>query len=202
VPDAAAGVPFVILNGESPGHACVLRDERTAGRLVVRYLIERGHRRIAVIGDSVALRTNRRLSASVGDRFDGLEVGLAEAGLEFVARYHEDDWEPERGFAAMTRLLDDDPGATAVVALNDRLAFGAYQALSERGMCVPDQVSMVSFDDDVIASYVNPGLTTMRLPYEEMGREAMRMLLSGRPSGTLHVPLQLQERGSVRTLSA
>ena len=101
-----------------------------------------------------------------------------------------------RMFATTTELMD----ATAVIAMNDRLAFGAYQAIWERGLRIPVDLSIASFDDDVIATYVHPGLTTVRIPYEEMGREAMAMLLSGRPEGHIQVPMPLRERESVADL--
>jgi LacI family transcriptional regulator len=84
--------------------------------------------------------------------------------------------------------------------MNDRLAFGAYQALQERGRQIPDEVSIVSFDDEEIAGYLRPRLTTARIPYEEMGREAMAMLLDaaiGR-STVRRVTMPVQHRESVR----
>lgn len=171
-----------------------------AGSDIARYLIERGHRRIALLGDADRLRRDRRVSVSIGDRFAGIEHAMADAGLEFAARHFEEDWEPERGYRGMHALLDAGLDATAVIAMNDRLAFGAYQAIWERGMRIPTDLSIASFDDDVIATYVHPGLTTVRIPYEEMGREAMTMLLSGRPEGRIQVPMPLRERESVADL--
>lgn len=203
VPDALEGLPVVILNGRSTDDTpSVLRDERTAGREVIEYVLERGHRRIALIGDVDELRHNVRLSVSIGDRFDGMEEAMAAAGLDFVVRIPEDDWEPDKGFRAMNALLDGERDFTCVVALNDRLAFGAYQACALRGVKITDDLSMISFDDDVIASYVHPGLTTARIPYEEMGTMAMRMLLSGHEDSHhafVHMPLIVRE--SVRCLT-
>ena len=88
------------------------------------------------------------------------------------------EWEPQLGHRLTHQILDDHPDLTALICLNDRLAFGAYQALQERGRQIPDDLSIVSFDDEEIAGYLRPQLTTARIPYEEMGREAMAMLLN------------------------
>lgn len=78
------------------------------------------------------------------------------------------DWSPETGFAFTNSLLDSHPEVTAIVAGNDNVAFGIYQALAQRGMRVPDDISVISFDDEELARYLRPGLTTARLPYDEM----------------------------------
>ena len=198
IPAEIGDLPVVVLNGASTGgHASVLRDEITAGRDVANHLIERGHERIALLGDADALRRDRRLSVSIGDRFTGIESAMAEADLTFMARHFEEDWEPEKGYRGMLALLDQGLDLTAIIAMNDRLAFGAYQAIWERGLRIPTDISIASFDDDVIATYVHPGLTTVRIPYEEMGRAAMDMLLTGKPVGHLQVPMPLRERESV-----
>jgi LacI family transcriptional regulator len=198
VPKALAGLPVVVLNGRSTeDHPSVLRDERTAGYEVANHLIGLGHRRIALIGDDHALRSDPRLSVSIGDRFEGLEQAMSDAGLDFVARGFYNDWEPEAGYEGLAELLDKGISFTALVALNDRIAFGVYQLALERGISIPDELSVVSFDDEVISTYVRPSLTTARIPYELMGRRAMHMLLSGaEDSHHEFVRMPLQIRGS------
>ena len=79
------------------------------------------------------------------------------------------------------------------------MAFGAQQALTERGLRVPDDVSLVSFDDDVLAAYMHPPLTTASLPFYEMGRLAMELALAPDTGDGEHlVPMPLQVRDSVR----
>ena len=87
---------------------------------------------------------------------------------------------------------------TGIVCMNDRLAFGAYQAIAEAGLAVPGDVSVVSFDDDPIASWLRPGLTTAALPHEPMGRLAVELLLAdpGEDSQRL-VPMPLITRSSI-----
>jgi LacI family transcriptional regulator len=90
----------------------------------------------------------------------------------------------------------DDGASTGVVCLNDRLAFGSTAA-RQRGLRIPEDLSVVSFDDDVIATYVRPRLTTAEIPYERMGRLAVDMLLGeAEPSHQL-VPMPLRLRESV-----
>jgi LacI family transcriptional regulator len=81
--------------------------------------------------------------------------------------------------------------------MNDRLAFGAYQALGEAGLRVPADVSVVSFDDDPLAQWLRPGLTTAALPHEQMGRRAVELLLDGQPRGRTMVPMPLRRRRSI-----
>lgn len=201
VPPGVGNVPVVVLNGVSAsGHPSVLRDEYRAGSQVAEHLLSRGHRRIAMLGDADELRWNRRLSVSIDDRLRGLEEVIAGAGAEIVDRHFTEHWEPDEGYAGMLALLDRWEDATAVIALNDRLAFGAYQAMQERGLTVGQDISVISFDDDVLASYLRPGLTTVRIPYMEMGREAMQMLLGEAPPEHRLVHMPLVERGSVANL--
>ena len=86
------------------------------------------------------------------------------------------DWQPELGYSATQQLLEK-TRPSALICFNDRLAFGAYQALAEAGLTVPTDVSVVSFDDDVLASWVKPQLTTVALPHYELGRAAIELLL-------------------------
>ena len=203
VPPMPYEVPVVLLNASSPaGLPSILPAEREAGYRVATLLIEAGHRRIAMIGYSDELRDRPRLSATVGDRYAGIFAALDEAGIELAARTEEKVWEPEEGYQAMCHILDSGVRVTGLIALNDRLAFGAYQALAERGRRVPDDLSIASFDDDVIASYLRPGLTTAQIPYEAMGRRAMELVLGSEPpQGRFLVPMPLIVRGSVSTVA-
>lgn len=81
--------------------------------------------------------------------------------------------------------------------MNDRLAFGAYQALAQARLRVPDDVSIVSFDNDEIAAYLRPGLTTVALPQEAMGRRAVELLLGGGAAQAHYVPMPVVERASI-----
>ena len=200
VPQLPAQLPVVLVNGASPdGHPCVLPAERLAGEAVAAHLVERGHRRIGIVGDLPAELTVDRASATIRDRFEGLSSALSREGVAPV-RIGVPGWEPAVGYEYGGRMLDAHPGLTAIIAGNDNVAFGVYQAAAERGLRIPDDLSVISFDDEELAAYLRPGLTTARLPYEDMGRCGVEMLLGDRKRETLRLPMPLIERGSVRAL--
>ena len=201
LPELSTDVPIVTTNATTTaGHPCVLPDEYSAGHNAVRHLVERGHHRIAFIGRSESL-LNLDISATVGARYAGMDDAMAEAGLTFAHQVAGPTWEPDLGYRGMLEIIDA-ASVTAVVTANDRVAFGVYQAAAERGLRIPADVSVISFDDEYLASYLRPQLTTMQIPYLEMGRLAMDLVLDGDPPAQTLVPVPLQERGSVRDLNA
>src|SRR5450759_2037682 len=201
LPELSTDVPIVTTNATTTaGHPCVLPDEYSAGHNAVRHLVERGHHRIAFIGRSESL-LNLDISATVGARYAGMDDAMAEAGLTFAHQVAGSIWEPDLGYRGMLEIIDA-ASVTAVVTANDRVAFGVYQAAAERGLRIPADVSVISFDDEYLASYLRPQLTTMQIPYLEMGRLAMDLVLDGDPPAQTLVPVPLQERGSVRDLNA
>jgi LacI family transcriptional regulator len=123
---------------------------------------------------------------------------MAVHGLEFIAEESCWEWEPHHGYEIVARLLRQGTTPRALLCLNDRLAFGAYQALAESNLTVPNDMSVVSFDNDEIAAYLRPGLTTIALPHDEMGREAVNLLLSGKHAEATLVAMPIVPRGSIR----
>ncbi len=199
LPDVAVDVPVVISNGSTTGgHPCVLPDEHQAGYQAVRHLLDRGHRQIAFIGRSEELLDPAK-SATVAERYAGMDEAMAEFGVRFAREIEGMYWEPDLGYTGAAQIFDAGP-VTAVVAANDRVALGVYQAAQERGLRVPEDLSVISFDDEYLAGYLRPQLTTMRIPYREMGRRAMGLALGGDPPAKTLVTMPLQERGSVRDL--
>lgn len=201
LPETDIKVPVVIVNGRSSAdHPSVLPDERAAGHAVARRLINAGHRRIGMIGDLPDdVLTNPRRSATIGLRFAGIAEAFAEAGIA-PERVEIEDWNPQFGYDAARRLLDRRPDLTAILAANDAVAFGTSQVLAKRGLRIPDDVSLISFDDEVLASYMRPGLTTARLPYPEIGAIGAEMVLGERELCHELVPMPLIERESIRRL--
>lgn len=194
-----ADLPVVIANATStPGHPCVLPDEYRAGYEAAKYLLDRGHRRIGFIGRSEAL-LDPAISATIGSRYAGLDAAMAEAGLSFAHQVDGRYWEPDFGYSGAREILDQ-ADVTAIVSANDRVAFGVYQAAQERGLRIPGDLSVISFDDEYLASYLRPTLTTMQIPYLEIGRTALQLLLDGDAPDQTLVPMPLQERASVRDL--
>lgn len=198
LPETSTGVPVVVLNGRSSAdHPSVLPDERAAGHAVARRLLDAGHRRIGLVGDlPVAVTRDLRRSATIGLRFAGITAAFAEAGVE-PFRVDIPDWQPEPGYEATRTLLDRHPEVTAILAANDAVAFGAYQVLLEQGRRIPDEVSVISFDDEILAGYLRPGLTTARLPYREIGALGASMLLGQRELGHELVRMPIIDRDSL-----
>jgi len=160
-----------------------------------RHLLELGHRRIAAIsGPANMMATQERLR--------GYSAALAAAGvLPDPALEIESNWEVDGGQRAARQLLDLADPPTAIFAFNDPLAIGAMQAAIQCGLRVPDDISIVGFDDTAESELVTPTLTTVRQPLAEMGRMGVSLLmrlLENRSFEALHVELatQLIVRGS------
>lgn len=204
VPEIVRGLPMVVCNAvpdREGSFPAVLPAEYEAGRRVANVLIEAGHRNIAIIGMDDELR-EPRISATICHRFDGILDAFEEAGLRPVKIFPGTLWDPDLGYEAMGELLDNGPECTAILALNDRISLGAIQQCLGRGMHLPDDLSIASFDDDEIALYVHPALTTIAIPYWEIGQTATRLLgEEGAGDRDIHlVDMPLRMRESVRRI--
>lgn len=209
LPPGLADGPAVLLNAVPSGGSaisCVVPDEVEAGRSAVRTLLEAGHAEgIALIGAAPPDMTPEGSLAAV-QRLEGIMEALGDAGVALTDAIACPDWQPTIGYDAVKRLLDGREPPKALICFNDRLAFGAYQALSEHSLEVPNDVSVVSFDDDALATWLRPQLTTIALPHYELGRAAIDALVDAlQPSAAAHTVTQLRrirmpvrERGSVR----
>ncbi|MGC5051492.1 LacI family DNA-binding transcriptional regulator [Micromonospora sp. DT48] len=199
VPPAILGGPVVLLNATSPEPLpCVLPDDEGAGAAAAEALLASGHRdRIALIGRNLEKEQDPEVSLAADARLRGIRATLAAAGVSLLEESFCPEWLPEHGHNAMRELLEHPTRPTAVICMNDRLAFGAYQALGEAGLTIPDDLSVISFDDDPIAAWLRPGLSTAALPHEQMGRRAVEVLLDGGDAATSFVPMPMRRRGSV-----
>jgi LacI family transcriptional regulator len=136
-----------------------------------RYLIELGHRRIGYIIGSPEMPCSL-------DRLAGYRAALADAGIpEDPNLIYQGDFFRTPGYAASQHFLSLDDPPTAIFAANDLAAFGVMDGILQRGLHVPEDISLIGFDDIWEAGHVHPGLTTVRQPLEEMGRTAARLLL-------------------------
>ena len=200
VPDITITVPTVMLNGTSARFPLsVLPDEYAGGRTAVRLLAEAAlDRDIVLLGHNATTEAGLFRSASISRRLAGIRDEMAERGLRFAAELSCWDWEPANGYDLVRTLLKDGP-PRALLCLNDRLAFGAYQALGEARLAIPHDVALVSFDNDELASYLRPGLTTIELPHELMGRRAVELLLQRPTTGETLIPMPPIIRGSLPT---
>lgn len=199
VPAAVLARPAVLLNATSiDGLGCVLPDDENAAYQAAAVLLRAGHRRIALVGRNSLVERDPERSIAAAPRLRGVRRALAEHRVRLVAAGQTEDWDPGHGYDVTRELLARRRRPTGIVAMNDRLAFGAYQAIAEAGLAVPGDVSVVSFDDDPVASWLRPGLTTAALPHEAMGRLAVELLLSGPgEAGPRLVPMPLITRSSV-----
>lgn len=166
----AAGVPIVAVDRAIAGAVTVKADHYAGGRLMAEHLLGLGHRRIAVTGAP-------EHSTPVTERLAGVRDALGAAGLEPVAVRlgQEHGFEACRGLAA--GMLDDGVRAEAVIGLTDLAAIGAIHALHERGIAVPQDVSVIGFDDMPMARYVIPQLTTVAQPIREIGALAVEQIV-------------------------
>jgi len=168
----AEGFPVVLLGQLSgSGIPFVDVDNVGAAKQAVEHLIGLGHQRIGIITN-----TSLEYTAARG-RLAGYRQALERATLSFdegLVRYG--DFREESGRVAMKQLLDLPEPPTAVFVASDLVAFGALVAIRQRGLIVPDDVALVGFDDVRLAHYVDPPLTTMRLPAYELGYKAATLL--------------------------
>jgi LacI family transcriptional regulator len=143
-----------------------------------------------------------RDSVAAIERQQGIIETLQAAGVEPAGAVGCLDWQPEQGYDATRSLLARGIRPAALICFNDRLALGAYNALAEGGLTIPTDTSVVSFDDDLIASWVTPRLTSIALPHYDLGRAAVEALLKPRAPASeeapvYRIPMPLQERESV-----
>jgi LacI family transcriptional regulator len=200
VPSAPHGVPVVIVNGRTPDDLpSILPDEYAAGHAMASVLIEAGHTRIGIIGDLPEIAADPRQSVTIARRFAGIDDAMSANGITPV-RVAIEDWNTAIGYREAHRMLAAHPDLTAIMAGTDGVAFGVYQVLADLGRRVPDDLSVVSFDDEELAGLVRPGLTTARLPYEEMARHGVEMLLGDRELAHELLPMPVIRRDSVRVL--
>lgn len=199
VPDMAFATPVVMLNATNPRFpTSVLPDELEGGRAAVRLIAEAGiDSGIVLLGQSDKEEAGLFRSETVARRVQGVRSEMARLGLSFAAEASCWNWEPDEGYRLARKLLKRRDPVRALLCMNDRLAFGAYQALAEAQLRIPQDVSLVSFDNDEIAGYLRPGLTTIALPHEEMGRLAVDLLAAGPPRGEHLVPMPVHRRGSL-----
>lgn len=151
-------------------HSVVSNDRRAAAE-VANYLESLGHREIGLITGPGSYRSSR-------ERGEGFTEALAKRGIVLAPeRVFEGGYSFESGVAGAEQLLSLPKPPTAIFACNDEMAAGAYKAAYRLGLSIPDQLSVVGFDDSPLASRLWPSLTTVRLPIRDMGRHAAAMLM-------------------------
>jgi DNA-binding LacI/PurR family transcriptional regulator len=177
------GVPVVLLNAavDHAGFPQVSTDDTAAVEQAFKHLVALGHQRIGLLVGPAHHSPSRR-------KTDAFTMLAARAGLAGTVRVGHALFSFEGGHAVASELLDS--GITAFICGSDILALGAIRAARRAGLSVPEQVSVVGFDDSPLMSYTDPPLTTLRQPIESMARAAVTVLVN-QIDGDAHTPKEL-----------
>jgi len=210
LPSGLDHVPAVVLNAlplEPHLHIpVVVPDELEAGKAAARLLLEAGHRSIHLVGAGPGPADTPPATVAGRERLAGILEVLAEAGLTPASGHLCPDWLPAYGWEATRAIIESGGAGGAIITFNDRLAFGAYQAIHEAGLSVPADMSIISFDDYPLADWLRPGLTTFAIPHYDLGRRSVELLLEAiaarddgpaNPAIVHRLPMPLRTRGSV-----
>lgn len=166
--DLGRQIPLVVAEAGHPAEATVVGIDQVLGaRLATQHLLELGHETVHhIAGPADWIESGLRIA--------GWREALSSAGRA-APPIVTGDWAPQSGFAAGMQLADD-PSVTAIFVANDQMALGALSALHECGRRVPDDVSVVGFDDTPESAYYLPALTTIRQDFSAMGEAAVESL--------------------------
>ncbi len=191
-------LPTVLLNCYAADRSLpsVVPGEVLGGRTATERLILAGHRRIGLIEGEVWMDASR-------DRLKGYRQALASHEIAFDPQLvRPGNWEPSAGYDQTRALMQLDDPPSGIFCANDMMAAGCYEALKEMSLRIPEDVSVVGYDDREIAKFMRPPLTTVLLPHFEMGSLAAELIMdyAGRPrtrAGQIKVECPLVERLSV-----
>ncbi|MBR1912361.1 MAG: LacI family DNA-binding transcriptional regulator [Treponema sp.] len=198
-------VPCVVISNEShliegTRLSSVSTNNFTAACHATEYLIQKGHRKIGVIGGDLCG------SGMTQRRYDGFIASLTKAGLEFnyEKAYITSKYSFEDGAASAQRLIEKYPDMTAVFAMSDVMAIGAIRKLSDMGYKVPEDISVTGFDGMSISEYYKPRLTTVRQNTDLLADEGLKILLDNiernAPPQNKFIPFEFIQGESVRQL--
>jgi LacI family transcriptional regulator len=198
VPQALRDQRLVLMNNIDPrtDAPVILPDDHEAGRAAAQALLDEGHTsRIWLVG-----RIQRHAFAG-RHRLDGINAALTEAGHRLAGNV-ECGWWPDEARVALTERFatgwSPNERPTAIIAINDRAAMGVYQAASAAGLRIPHDISVISFDNSDLSRWLHPALSSLGLPYFDIGQRAVELLLDDeRPKGTHRLPMTLRTRESV-----
>ncbi len=167
------GCSVAIINRNVPElpESSVYLDNELGGFIATDYLIQNGHRRIAHMSGFLSNQEGY-------DRWKGYRRALNHRGIDYEeGLVVSGDFSEEGGYAQMKQLLEFGPGFSAIFIANDRMAAGAMAAIYDAKLRIPEDISVVGFDDDFFASYSQPPLTTIHQPLFEMGQCGARVIL-------------------------
>ncbi len=166
-------IPLVVLNREIQDAPIIniLSDDRKGAYKAVSYLIEVGHKQIAIIEGKKGFKSSQ-------ERRDGFLQALIDHDIPINKDYIvEGKYDLESGYKSMKKLLQLSMIPTAVFCSNDDMAVGAMKAITEQGLNVPGDISLLGFDDNAFSPFLSPALTTVKRPIEEISKEGAKKLL-------------------------
>jgi LacI family transcriptional regulator len=171
----AKGIHFVLIDNYTRelDVSCVVPDNITGGYLAIQHLVKLGHRRIAVLCGPAKYKT-------LTDRLNGALLAAREAGLTPDQLYVQpplSSGRPKKGILELQAVLESGFAPTAIFAVSDKTAFGAYEAASAAGLRIPGDLSIIGFDDLANSLHAEPPLTTIRIPKREFGVVAIQTLI-------------------------
>jgi LacI family transcriptional regulator len=165
-------VPFVVLDRRFPYEVDSVRGDSIAGAYdLTKHLIDLGHRRIAII-------TGRKDHTTACDRVEGYLAAIKDANLSDTQQIYWGEYTQEAGYDNTVQLLKANPRATAIFAANNFIAIGMMRASRDAGLHVPEDMSVVAFDDLPEAITIDPFFTVAAQPAYEMGQKATELLIS------------------------
>lgn len=197
-PSIPATTRSVLLNATSTGsRTTVLPDEYEAGRTAVKAIVDVDHHSgIILVGQDRTRSGDALKSSGVEARLSGIFAEMDARDLTFEAELPIALWTDDAAYTALAGYLASGGRPRCVLVLNDPMAFGVYRALAEFNLRIPDDVSVLSFDNDELGEYLRPRLTTIALPFEAMGEAAVHSVLSG-VEGHQLVPMPAISRESL-----
>lgn len=193
-------VPVVLVNQkideENVGY--VVADEVRGSCEAVTYLIRNGHTHIGYLGGTPVFSTSE-------ERFQGYKKALADNGIPFDKTLcRVGDFDNQKSYEQVHLLLDEHPEITAIFAANDAMALGAYRSASERGLSIPEDLSVVGYDNQEYCQYIQPPLTTVSKHRRAMGEKAARLIVEAieekKAPGKIALRPELKIRCSVRKI--
>ena len=168
-----SGIPIVIMDRrvDSEDIYGVFLDNYEGGYIATKHLIDLGHKKIGCI-------TGPLYTKSAKERLEGYKKALVENGMDVDERLiFEGDYKINSGIIGTEKLLGNNENVTAIFACNDLMAYGAYKTIRSYGYKIPDDISIVGFDDIQLSQILEPQLTTIKQPAYDMGLTAARMLI-------------------------
>jgi len=171
-------VPAVLVTGSAEALALdhlssVTADDRGGAAAAVEYLLQCGHRELLVLGG------DRERSDTSRERYRGCRDAMERAGLTLEEdRYYTCRFSYRAGYDSMTRALEDGVACTAVFAMADVIAIGAIRALRDRGLRVPEDVSVIGYDGLQVGDYLQPRLTTVDQPVDDLAQRSAELMLA------------------------